>query len=139
MNGNGPMYSALYEHLLVRGYPHDVCRRALRSLPTLVDVLVERANQEIKWGPQTHPDGTGPTVPAPDYLAVDTMDDARVIATQVVEDRVADGESVTWMDIASEEFYEAGAATGKDLGVELVQNAAVFVAWATDARTRPND
>lgn len=89
----------------------------------LTDVLHERARQDAKWGEQNHPDGTGP-LEAIDHIGV-TAEHARKLCDQ--EHRAGRG---TWAHIAVEELAEAlEAADPADLRTELVQTAAVLVAW----------
>jgi hypothetical protein len=96
--------------------------------PTVLDeVAAERARQDAKWGEQNHPDGTGPWVKNPDRMS--NMEDQRDIA-RVDCQEAARGGDLTWMLILREEVYEAFAE--KDpaaLRAELVQAAAVAVAW----------
>lgn len=84
----------------------------------LGEVLNERARQDAKWGQQNHADGTG----APWWHAADK-------ARRICEGRFADGEG-TWHDILREEYAEAMAEDDPSrLRAELVQVAAVAVAW----------
>lgn len=85
----------------------------------LMDIATERLAQDAKWGQQNHPDGTGLTGST---FAANT---ARAICD--MEHRAGRG---TWNHIATEEFCEALAETDPaKLRVELVQSAAVLVAW----------
>ena len=89
---------------------------ALRRV--LDEVEVERRRQHVKWGEQNHPDGT-------DDLFGAARDKARAQC-----DRAARDGRCTWQHIAREEFFEALTETGReDLRGELVQLAAVVVAW----------
>lgn len=93
----------------------------------LTEVFDERAAQDRKWGEQNHPDGTGDE----DSQAMAQMARAGCQAAFAAQDG-------TWFDILREEVYEAGAeADPKKLRAELVQVAAVCVAWieAIDRRT----
>ena len=84
------------------------------------EVAAERARQDAKWGEQNHDDGTG-------------LDDG---ASEVAEyyrlrttGAMADG-TITWHLILLEEVYEALVeADPAKLRAELVQVAAVAVAW----------
>jgi len=85
----------------------------------------ERDRQIAKWGEQAHPDGTGGEYYASmQYLAKETVDRG----------------SPTWADILQEEVWEALSEIepGK-LRVELIQVAAVCVAWIKDLNTRNID
>jgi hypothetical protein len=90
------------------------------------DVIAERWNQLRKWGVQHHPDGTGKAG------AEKVRDDIRWL----VDEKFKAGEG-TWLDILTEEFYEAAAETDPALlRAELVQVAAVAVAWVEDLDSR---
>lgn len=83
--------------------------------------------QDIRWGEQNHPDGTGLT-----------EDDTRVARVKALNDHYVAEDSLTWRDILLEEVYEVFAETDPArLREELVQVAAVAVAWveAIDRRT----
>lgn len=85
----------------------------------LAEVAIERDQQDAKWGPQDHPDGTGD--PA---LAAYAM-----LSKQKTDDAAKSGE-LTWMLILNEEFAEACVESDQDrLRAELIQTAAVAVAW----------
>ena len=87
----------------------------------LLDVHRERGAQDRKFGVQRHPNGTSES-----YRKV--ADEARAL-TQ----RRADDGTVTWVDILHEEVLEAFAETAtRPLRAELVQIAAVAVAWVED-------
>ncbi len=84
----------------------------------LEEVLAERSRQDEKWGTQDHPNGTNNVF----KLAADA-------ARCECELSFADGRG-TWFDILREEFYEAMAEEDpKNLRTELIQTAAVCVAW----------
>lgn len=87
----------------------------------------ERRRQDDQFGEQNHPDGTG----APyDLAAYD--------AHELVESRMA-ADNLTWDLILLEEVYEALAETDEvNLRTELVEVAAVAIAWieAIDRRTQ---
>lgn len=93
----------------------------------LSEVFEERARQDEKWGEQNHPDGTGGPL------------DVHVVETYkfLCERATANG-SLRWQHILQEEVAEVCAATGQDLRGELIQVAAVCVAWVEciDRRAR---
>ena len=81
----------------------------------------ERSRQIDKWGEQHHPNGT-------DVENAGRRDFYRARCDQ----RARDGEG-TWWDILLEETYEAAAEIDPEtLRKELVQVAAVCVAWIED-------
>jgi hypothetical protein len=98
------------------------------------EIIEERARQDIKWGEQNHPNGTGP-----DGLLLDDVTDHRhgirrfkalrndaIVQTDL---RATDG-TLTFADILLEEVFEALAE--KDpakLRAELIQVAAVAAQW----------
>lgn len=82
------------------------------------DVLRERHAQDVKWGVQSHPDGTGPQ-----YAG--HAEGARTECDR--EHRAGHG---TWRHILMEEVWEAMAEDDPQrLRAELVQVAAVATAW----------
>lgn len=86
----------------------------------------ERRRQMVKWGEQNHPDGTGHSL-------------AGLIAQQwkVICDGKHENDMDDWATIAAEEFFEVMAETDEDkLLAEVLQNAAVFTAWAEDLLRR---
>ena len=96
----------------------------------LFDVRVERLRQNKKWGEQNHPDGTG-------ELWGHRASVARSACQQAHE-----GGYNTWLHILREEVMEAFAcADPQDLRKELIQVAAVAVAWveAIDRRNKNDD
>lgn len=83
-------------------------------------VRLERRKQLRKWGVQKHPSGTGSA------LAAIFADQWKSICDMQNEQGKDD-----WATIAIEEVLEALAETDPDnLLTEVVQAAAVFVAWA---------
>jgi hypothetical protein len=93
----------------------------------LDEVAAERARQDFVFSEQNHEDGTGPWVKNPDRMS--NMEDQRDIARADCQEAAKDG-SLTWMLILREEFYEAFAeADPAALRAELIQVAAVAVAW----------
>lgn len=108
-----------------------------RSARVLEEVSYERQRQDAKWGEQNHPNGTGDdvalmhgvTLPKPHPRVAVTMGTLAHVARQVT-DRAADDGSVTYADILLEEVGEAFAeADPAALRAELIQVAAVAVAW----------
>jgi len=82
-------------------------------------VRKERQQQIEKWGVQRHPHGTG------SEAAKVLMDQWK----QICDANNAAGKD-DWLTIAAEEFMEAASETDlRKLFDEVVQNAAVFVAW----------
>lgn len=86
----------------------------------LDEIAAERARQDAKWGQQNHPDGTA-------------ADEFNLMLVQqwkdLVDKNATEGES-NWNNILFEEAYEAAAETDPaKLRAELVQIAAVAVAW----------
>jgi len=82
-------------------------------------VRKERQQQLERWGVQRHPHGTGSEL-------------AKVLQAQWKEICDANHEAGKddWLTIAGEEFMEAASETDlRKLFDEVVQNAAVFVAW----------
>ena len=93
----------------------------------LISVISEMAAQDMQWGEQNHPDGTGQ--PGSAFNA----DDARRTCQLAAESGY-----VTWRHILDEEVSEAFAETDQaKLRTELVQVAAVALNWvaAIDRRT----
>lgn len=90
-----------------------------RNLLSALEVLGERERQDARWGEQNHPDGTGDLVEVADA----------VFTRQLCDDAFRDGEG-TWLHILAEEVAEAFAESDPaKLRVELIQVAAVAVAW----------
>lgn len=95
----------------------------------LEDVAEERRKQHLKWGKQNHPDGTA------DELH---NRDTRAMAQTICDDHARDGR-LTYADILTEELAEVLCETeAAKLRAELIQVAAVAVAWveAIDRRGR---
>lgn len=85
-------------------------------------VRSERRKQLLKWGVQRHPDGTGLT------MAATFADQWKAICDE--QNRQGQDD---WATIAIEEVLEVLAETDREnLLTEVVQAAAVFVAWAED-------
>lgn len=106
----------------------------------VADVAVERDKQDAKWGRQDHPDLPTKTrgLRALVALCLPTADYAKHLCD--VDKTNGD---TNWARIAVEELVEAVEEADKQdlvaLRKELVQCAAVFVAWieALDRRTKP--
>lgn len=95
-------------------------------ITVLMDIDAERNRQDEKWGPQTHPSGTGSSF----WAAQEET------AKAVCEVRAERG-TITWKDILYEEVAEAFAEGDEArLRAELVQVAAVAAAWAEDIDRR---
>ena len=91
----------------------------------LLEISVERDNQLEKWGEQHHPDGTSWDWKRPRDQYRELCDEAASIGM------------VTWRHIALEELYEAlSEMNPARLRAELVQTAAVMVAWIEDIDSR---
>ena len=104
----------------------------------LTDITLERDRQDAKFGPQRHQDSVAPNFDSPEALArwyeMPTEEDAKYNT----DTRFARGDG-TWADILVEELAEAIAAAFKspeELRAELVQVAAVAVAWIEDLDSR---
>jgi hypothetical protein len=90
------------------------------------DVIPERWRQLKKWGIQTHPDGTS------EVFYAELANEAKRLC-----DQASSGGVLTWADILREEVYEALAEEHpENLRAELVQVAAVAVAWVEDIDRR---
>lgn len=100
----------------------------------LAAVQDERWRQEAKWGEQHHPDVIGPGE------AVTAAYKGMADAYRVINDGATQVPGATnWANILLEEVYEALAEAGADpatLRAELVQVAAVAVAWIEDIDSR---
>lgn len=99
----------------------------------LQEVAVERATQDAKWGEQNHPNGTGPDLPILRLTDVNldlrTGEELAGIFRRRTDDRAKCGR-LSYMDILLEEVFEATAeADVTHLRTELIQVAAVAVAW----------
>jgi hypothetical protein len=88
------------------------------------DVIAERYKQDAKWGEQNHPSVERWAI-CEDYMEP-KMGKARERC-----DTRAMGGTLAWADILVEEVAEAidAAVNGDDLRDELIQVAAVAVAW----------
>jgi hypothetical protein len=104
------------------------------TVPVFVQVANERVAQVEKWGDQHHHDF--------DQWADRTLPPAHV-CQRTVERKAAEG-ALTWWDILREELAEArdaqAAGDPDAFQTELIQAAAVLIAWAEDvASRRPAD
>lgn len=94
----------------------------------LGEVMAERWRQHEKWGQQNHPDGTGPGRRWPGLFNHAMADTANIAKLQV--DHEAKRGECTYGGILLEEVFEAMAEGDRqNLRAELVQVAAVAVAW----------
>lgn len=112
---------------------------SLRAAQTICDrdIIAERWRQLRKWGHQKHPDVGG--IPA-------AADAKRALYDEMAwrhkrdNDLNAKAGTVGWDGILLEEVYEALAESERDaLRAELVQVAAVCVAWVEDLDNRAGD
>lgn len=97
----------------------------------LKEVQAERERQEAKWGEQNHANGTGPGqyFLGKGLSAPATFGYLRDRATEIMDNHVDVGR-LTYTDILLEEVFEAVTESDPDkLREELVQVAAVAVAW----------
>jgi len=102
-----------------RGMGRDASGAHTPAQAVLAEIAAERARQDARWGEQNHPDGTDGQ----------RWRDAANCARGMAEDAARNGR-LTWLDIAREELFEAFAETDPaKLRAELVQVAAVAVAW----------
>jgi hypothetical protein len=129
---SGVVYNALFEHLILRGFNPPEVRGALASLPTIVEILAERARQELKFGRQLHEDGCGPGMPVVHFSECVVNSEVEEAARNLVES----SDDPTWSMILDEEVWETKAADGDSIDREIIQVAAVAVAWHTDRRLR---
>jgi hypothetical protein len=98
----------------------------------LSEVAAERARQDVKWGEQNHPHGTG-------YSSSLESDRDRADMARSRCNWAAARGAVTWRHILEEEVCEAFAETDPDLlRAELIQVAAVATAWAEAIDRRPS-
>jgi hypothetical protein len=100
----------------------------------LCEVAAERERQDAKWGEQNHPDGTGRWRRVSGGEMRRDSDVADIRAERAIEDKdacdlAAREGRLTWRHILREEVSEAFAEDGDALRVELIQSAAVIVAW----------
>lgn len=98
----------------------------MTTLSVLKEINDERRKQDEKWGQQNHPDGTGPA----DERSMGIAEAMRDSMRDLTDARAKDG-SLTWRDILNEEILEAYAEAPNSTALrkELIQSAAVIVAW----------
>ncbi len=91
----------------------------------LGDVALERHEQDLRWGEQNHPDGTGPGM---FFAGIPVVEYAELVKEDLA--LAAERGRATWAMILLEEVAEAFAESdpAKVRG-ELVQVAAVATAW----------
>ena len=95
----------------------------------LDDINTERDRQIVKWGPQHHENGTG--------LGAWLNQTRGIESLLRVSRHDNDHGSSTWATILAEEFAEALLERDKrELEIELIQVAAVCVAWVEDLNGR---
>jgi hypothetical protein len=116
----------------------------LTDLPAVDSEVLDNVEFELlrqihKWGVQNHPDHTGAGWNLAGYNARPDTNDAEAMAElfkQINDKHVTRG-TLSWSVILQEEMYEALAESDPDaLATELVQVAAVAVAWVRDIRMR---
>lgn len=96
----------------------------------------ERRRQDAKWGEQHWPDGTGPDLKVHSVPGHLTHHAAMQNAKLTVELGMG-SEGTTWSNILKEEIFEALCETEwTALRNELVQSAAVIVAWVESGDKR---
>ncbi|MEY9837077.1 hypothetical protein [Streptacidiphilus sp. EB103A] len=104
---------------LLTAYSDQVLAQAAPQHTVLAEIAAERARQDQTFGEQNHPDGTG------SLTQIFNMDNIRA----GVERAAAEGRQV-WANVLGEEVAEVLAESDPTaLRVELVQVAAVAVAW----------
>jgi len=115
-----------------------------KPVTALDEVRLELARQDLKWGEQNHPDGTGDKLVWPDVPLTLPMDSTNVRAGQLAEwakarcQAAATDGSISFEQILTEEIFEAYEETDTaKLREELIQVAAVATQWvaAIDRRT----
>jgi hypothetical protein len=111
------------------------------EIPTAVildDIAEERRRQTDKWGTQSHPNISEPTYEA----FADSLRTFKIIADnyKAMNDSPTEGSELDWTGILLEEVYEALSEMGEEndwpLRYELIQVAAVVVAWIEDIDRR---
>lgn len=97
----------------------------------LIDINIELGKQDVKWGQQNHPDGTGG-----EWLGDSFGSHANVFRDW----NDANSTPTTWTTILLEEVFEALAETDpKELRKELIQVAAVCAQWVEHLDRREDD
>lgn len=101
----------------------------MKVLSVVGEVVAERDRQDAKWGEQNHPDGTGDDRHLFRTTSRETYGTLCYLARSTT-DRTAEQGTVTFADIFAEEVFEALAESDPvKLRAELIQTAAVAVAW----------
>lgn len=110
------------------GHPRMTTEQIAGMDNALVLIENERHHQHAKWGEQNHPNGTAPGELWPGIFSRTMLDAARIAKIQVDLDcRRGEG---TYAGILLEEVFEALAEEDPArLRSELIQVAAVAVAW----------
>ena len=113
----------------------DLLKVTIRAVDTISEhILEERVLQLKKWGPQSHPDGTGARVAYAGFLG---FMEQHADSAKKRTDYAARKGILTWRDILLEEIFEAMAESDPEaLRAELVQSSAVIAAWIQDIDTR---
>lgn len=97
----------------------------------LIGVSLERDRQDLKWGPQSHPDGTHERYESQRDRYRQECEDAAISTNRQGDP------AVTWRHIFLEKVFEAMAETDPEkLRVELIQALAVGTAWVEDLDRR---
>ena len=112
----------------------NLARKASDRLKSLTfEVEKERFRQLRKWGPQTHPSGTGPD----QIMAGRSMAFYAKMMKNWNDRQVEPGGQPHWSAILLEEVFEAMEADNYgDLRTELIQSMAVIAAWIEDIDDR---
>lgn len=101
----------------------------------VTDVLDERKRQDSKWGVQSHPDAPPPPYPVTHTLGIPSAAVARTMCQQAFKHGRG-----SWGHILNEEHSEVHEEAGKSdpatLRTELIQLAAVALAWVEDLDRR---
>lgn len=114
-------------------YPNYDGHESIRAQDPLLRVLDEvggeRARQDAKWGQQNHQDGTGDDRHLFRTRSRETYGTLCYLARSMCQHAAEQG-NVTFADIFMEEVFEALAESDPaKLRTELIQSAAVLVAW----------
>jgi hypothetical protein len=106
----------------------DKVAQSVRMTAALIDVGEERQRQLEIYGDQHYDNGI-----VADEITMELERSAKTIVNDAL-----DYEILTWMDILREEYSELANSQVGDAGVvdQLVQVAAVCVAWVEDIRQR---
>lgn len=108
-------------------HPKMTSQQEQAMIETVEEVRGERYHQQYKWGEQNWPDGTG------DELAIVEAEVAKMRCELAFKDG-----KLTYRHILDEEVCEAFAETDPEkIYAELIQVAAVAVAWAEAIKRRP--